>query len=347
MQLDNLAERVEASWWTDDDGLAKLLAPLGWIYGGLWRLLSLAYDRGWLKRRRLPVPVLVIGNLIVGGAGKTPVVIATVRWLRAHGYTPGIVSRGHGRDDGRVVEVKPDSAVEQVGDEPLLLRLRAGAPVVVGRDRVAAATELLRLHPRTDIVVTDDGAQHLALDRDVTVYVFDDRGVGNGRLLPAGPQREPMAKRPPLHSVVLYNATTPSTHWPGGTSRRQLGGLTELGDWWRGAAPSHEPFEILRQQESVVAAAGIARPERFFEMLEAAGLTIDRCPLPDHHDYRSMPWRGSDLHAIVTEKDAVKLRPERVLPTKVWVATLDFEPDGRFADALRRRLPGPRAAAAR
>ena len=344
MQLDDLRERLEASWWSQDDALPRLLAPAAWLYGLLWRLLSLAYGRGWLKRPKLAVPVVVVGNLIVGGAGKTPVVMETVRWLSDRGYTPGIVSRGYGRQDGGIVDVRPDSPPGHVGDEPLLLRVRTGVPVVVGRDRPAAAAELLRLHPRVDVIVSDDGAQHLALERDVTVYVFDERGVGNGRLLPAGPLREPMAKRPPLHSVVIYNATAPTTPWPGGTSRRELAGLVELGEWWRGGKPSRAPFEELRKQESVVAAAGIARPEPFFQMLEAEGLTLDRCPLPDHHDYRTMPWSGSDPHAIVTEKDAVKLKPERVIPTKVWVAALDFEPDGRFAEALRRRLPEPRKA---
>lgn len=344
MQLDDLAERLEASWWSQEDRLPVLLLPLAWLYGGLWRVLHFAYARGWLERPRLGVPVVVVGNLVVGGAGKTPVVIETVRWLYDHGYTPGIVSRGYGRRNDRVVEVRPDSPPDQVGDEPLLLRLRTGAPVVVGRDRPAAVLELLRLDPRVDIVVSDDGAQHLALERDVTIYVFDERGVGNGRLLPAGPLREPMGKRPPLRSVVLYNAVAPTTHWPGATSRRTLAGLVELGEWWRGGKPSHAPFEELRKQESVVAAAGIAQPEPFFQMLEAEGLTLDRCPLPDHHDYRSMPWSGGDLHAIVTEKDAVKLKPERVIPTKVWVAALDFQPDGRFAEALRRRLPDPRRA---
>jgi tetraacyldisaccharide 4'-kinase len=342
--LDALASRLEASWWRAHDPLSLVLAPLGWLYGLAWRAHALAFERGWLRRRHSDVPVLVIGNLVVGGAGKTPAVLATVRLLRERGYTPGIVSRGWGRSTDVVQEVDATSPPSLVGDEPLLLKLRSDAPVFVGRDRAAAVAALLRKHRRIDIVVSDDGAQHLALARDLTVLVFDDRGAGNGRLLPAGPLRQPMAARtPPSDCLVLYNALRPSTRWRGATARRRLAGVVEIGAWWRGDAPSLHALDALRGQR-LIAAAGIAQPERFFTMLEDAGLVIERCPLPDHHDYETLPWRGTDLPAIVTEKDAVKLRPERVEATKVWVAALDFEPEAGYADALRRRLPPPRTA---
>lgn len=339
-----LASRLEASWWRERDPLSLALAPLGWLYGVAWRAQAFAFERGWLRSRHADVPVLVVGNLIVGGAGKTPAVLATVRLLRELGYTPGIVSRGWGRHTDVVLEVEASSPVALVGDEPLLLELRSGAPVFVGRDRAAAVAALLRKHPSVDLVVCDDGAQHLALARDLTVLVFDDRGAGNGRLLPAGPLRQPMPPRtPPPGCLVLYNATKPSTRWRGALARRRLAGVVELGAWWRGDAPSAEALDALRGPR-LVAAAGIAQPERFFAMLEEAGLEIDRCPLPDHHDYETMPWSGADAAAIVTEKDAVKLKPEDVGSTRVWVAALDFEPEAGYAEALRRRLPPPRAA---
>ena len=342
--LSVLASRLEQAWWRDGDPLSLALAPLSWLYGAAWRVHAQSFARGWRRRQQLPVPVVVVGNLVVGGVGKTPAVIATVRLLRERGYAPGIVSRGWGRSTDAVQEVEPTSLAALVGDEPLLLRLRAAAPVVVGRDRPAAAAALLRKHPDVDVLVCDDGAQHLALVRDLAVLVFDERGAGNGRLLPAGPLREPMDKRAPPDSIVLYNAAAPSTRWRGATARRRLAGVVELGPWWKGDAPSIDALEALRGPR-LVAAAGIAHPERFFSMLEDAGLTIDRCPLPDHHDYETMPWSGADAAAIVTEKDAVKLRPERVGITRVWVAALDFEPEAAYADALRRRLPMPRSAA--
>ena len=341
--LAELASRLEQAWWRDGDPLSLALAPLGWLYGAAWRAHAASFARGWRPRQRLDVSVLVIGNLVVGGAGKTPAVIATVRLLRDRGYTPGIVSRGWGRSSDAVEEVQPTSQAALVGDEPLLLRLRTEAPVFVGRARADAVAALLRKHPEVDLVVCDDGAQHLALARDLTVLVFDERGAGNGRLLPAGPLREPMGKRAPADSIVLYNAAAPSTRWRGATAKRRLAGVVELGAWWRGDAPSLEALESLRGQR-LVAAAGIAQPERFFTMLEAAGLDIDRCPLPDHHDYETMPWTGVNEPAIVTEKDAVKLRPDRIGMTNVWVAALDFEPEPGYGDALRRRLPPPRRA---
>jgi tetraacyldisaccharide 4'-kinase len=341
--LDALASRLERAWWRDGDPLSLALAPLGWLYGTAWRAYAASFARGWQSRHRPDAAVLVIGNLVVGGAGKTPAVMATVRLMQERGYTPGIVSRGWGRQTDAVEEVQPASPASLVGDEPLLLRLRTKVPVFVGRDRPAAVAALLRKYPRTDLVVCDDGAQHLALARDVTVLVFDDRGAGNGRLLPAGPLREPMGRRAPPDSIVLYNAAVPSTRWRGATAQRRLAGVTELGAWWRGDAPSMPALEALRGRR-IVAAAGIAQPEKFFVMLEAAGLELDRCPLPDHHDYETMPWRGAGDEAIVTEKDAVKLRPDRVGITRVWVATLDFEPEAGYADALRRRLPPPRRA---
>lgn len=340
--LPALASRLEASWWRSGDALSRLLAPLGWLYGAAWRVYRSASARGWRRAPRLDAAVLVIGNLVVGGAGKTPAVLATVRLLREQGYTPGIVSRGWGRGGGgAVAEVEPQSTPEQVGDEPLLLKLRSGAPVVVGADRHAAAEALLERHPEVDLVVSDDGAQHLRLARDLTVLVFDERGAGNGRLLPAGPLREPMGQQPPARSLILYNAAKPSTRWRGALSTRRLAGAVELAGWWRGEPATLEALHALRGPR-VVAAAGIAQPERFFTMLEAEGLLIDRCPLPDHHDYETLPWTAADAVAVLTEKDAVKLRPEHVGTTRVWVVALDFEPEAGYASALRRRLPPPR-----
>jgi tetraacyldisaccharide 4'-kinase len=337
-----LVSRLERSWWRPGDPLSTLLAPFGWLYRGLWSVHALSYARGWRRAGALPVPVVVVGNLVVGGAGKTPTVLATVRLLQQRGFAPGVVSRGWGRSSTGIVEVEPSAPASLVGDEPLLLRLRGAVPVFVGADRVATSAALLRKHKRVDVIVSDDGAQHLALPRDATVLVFDERGVGNGRLLPAGPLREPMGKRAPPGCVVLYNAAAPSTRWRGLGAARRLGGVVELGDWWRGRAASPHALEALRDQP-LVAAAGIAQPERFFAMLEAAGLQFERCPLPDHHDFETMPWSADDPAAIVTEKDAVKLRPEDVGTTRVWVATLDFEPEPAYAQALLRRLPAPNA----
>ena len=279
-----------------------------------------------------------MGNIIVGGAGKTPTVVATVKTLHEHGWHPGVISRGYGRRNERVLAVTTQSSVHDAGDEPLLLHLRTNAPVVVGRDRVEAARELLRLHPEVDVIVSDDGLQHLRLPRCAQVIVFDERGAGNGWLLPAGPLREPLPLRVPPRSLVLYNAERPSTVLPGMTATRRLGGAVELSEWWIGAAPSMQALENLRSRP-LLAAAGVAAPSRFFEMLSAARLGFTAMPLPDHFDFATLPWPQDTPDVIVTEKDAVKLHPARVHGTRVWVAPLDFEFDAHFERELLALLP--------
>jgi tetraacyldisaccharide 4'-kinase len=200
---------------------------------------------------------------------------------------------------------------------------------------------LLHEHREVDTLVCDDGLQHLALDREAQVIVFDERGAGNGWLLPAGPLREPMPPHVPPRSVVLYNADRPTTALPGHLAQRRLAGVVPLAEWWRGVAPSPAAIANLRGRR-VVAAAGIARPQRFFAMLRAAGLQIAPLPLPDHHPYASLPWPADSADVVVTEKDAVKLDPQRVGHTRVWVAALDLRTDPAFAAELAALLPPPR-----
>jgi len=332
-----MSQRLQRAW-ASRGALAITLLPPAWIFGALVAARRALYRLGWLRTERVPVPVIVVGNLVVGGAGKTPTVMAVVSTLRRHGYVPGIISRGYGRTGDALFDVARDTRVEQCGDEPLLLRIRLDVPVVVGRDRVAAARELLRLHPAVDSIVSDDGLQHLRLDRDAQVIVFDERGIGNGWLLPAGPLREPLRSKVPDHSVVLYNADRVTTPWPGGIARRRLAGAVSLAGWWSGQAAT--PATLARLAERpLLAAAGMARPERFFEMLRGAGLNIVGLPLPDHHDYASLPWPSDAADVIVTEKDAVKLTTGRAGSTRIWVAPLDFDVDAAFESALLALMP--------
>ena len=282
------------------------------------------------------MPVIVVGNLIAGGAGKTPTVIALVAALRAAGRVPGVISRGHGRQDDGAAAVTEHSDVKTVGDEPLLILRRTRAPVWVARRRIDAARALCAAHAEVDVLVADDGLQHLALARDVQVVVFDDRGVGNGRLLPAGPLRQPLSARVPVNTHVLYNAPRPSTIWPGATAGRRLAGALPLPDWWRGGTPQMEALHALRERE-LWAAAGMAAPQRFFDMLRAEGLAFTALPLPDHFAYDSLPWPANGADVLVTEKDAVKLPLPRAGDgdTRIWVVALDFQlPDEFVADVL-------------
>ncbi len=334
-----VVQHVAGAWLTRGP-TAWAMRPLAALYGALAALRRAFYRWGWVATITLPVPVIVVGNLIAGGAGKTPTVMAIVRALRSRGYTPGIVSRGYGRHGDACLEVQAGMPATQVGDEPLLMRLRTGAPVFVGRDRVGAARALLQRHPAVDVIVSDDGLQHLRLGRSAQVLVFDERGVGNGWLLPAGPLRERLPVAVPARSIVLYNAKAPSTALPGEVARRSLAGAVPLPGWWRGETATTHALEALRGRP-MVAAAGLARPERFFAMLTDAGLTITPLALPDHHDFATLPWQPTTADVVLTEKDAIKIDPQRTGSTRVWVAALDFEPTAAFDAALFALLPPP------
>jgi tetraacyldisaccharide 4'-kinase len=307
--------------WLGRGPLAIALWPLACVFAAITGVRRLLYRLQWLRPQSLPVPVVVVGNLIAGGAGKTPTVMAVARWLQAEGWTPAIISRGHGRcgQAPSTMEVLPDSTAAQAGDEPLLLRLRTGLPVFVGAKRVAVARQALAAHPQTNILISDDGLQHLRLPRTAQVIVFDERGAGNGWLLPAGPLRETLSEQPPARSVVLAS-------------------------WWAGRSATMGTLHALAASgATLTAAAGLAHPQRFFDMLSTAGLRFTPLPLPDHHGYPTPPWPDQTEHVIVTEKDAVKLRPELWAQagskTRIWVAPLDFECDAAFLGELRALLP--------
>jgi tetraacyldisaccharide 4'-kinase len=327
----HLAALLQRHWWRPEPTLPmQLLRPLSWLLAGLARLLRKA-------PQTVPVPVVVVGNLIVGGAGKTPTVLALVRVLQAAGWRPGVISRGHGRRGDGVQQVRSDSSAAEVGDEPLLIHRRSGVPVWVGRRRVAVARALCAAHPAVDVLVSDDGLQHRALPRQVELIVFDERGAGNGLRLPAGPLREALPLALSARQCLLYNAAAPTTPLPGALACRRLGPAVALADWRAGrTAHANQPLATLRGRP-LLAVAGIAAPERFFSMLEAEGLTLRRLPLPDHHDYTTLPWPAGTADVVTTEKDAVKLVAQRSGDTRVWVVGLDFElPDSLTQDVLRR-----------
>ncbi len=333
------AQRLQRAWLTRGP-LAHALLPLALAYGAVTALRRSLYRIGLLTTHTLQLPVIVVGNLIAGGAGKTPTVIAIVDALRRTGRTPGIVSRGYGGSSEGLLDVTRAVPAALCGDEPLLMHIRSGAPLVVGRDRAGAARRLLQLYPNVDVIVSDDGLQRLSLARDAQVIVFDERGAGNGWLLPAGPLREALPRVVPARTLVLYNAARPSTPLPGSVARRSLAGVVALADWWCGSSATIAALDALRAR-TIVATAGLARPERFFEMLCAHDLTITPLPLPDHHDYATLPWPPDTADVVLTEKDAIKLDPARIGTTRVWVAPLDFALDAAFEAALIALLPPP------
>ncbi|WP_313077190.1 tetraacyldisaccharide 4'-kinase [Melaminivora sp.] len=320
--------------WQGRGPAARALWPLALLHGALLHLRRALYRRGVFATRRLPVPVIVVGNVIAGGAGKTPVVLALVRHLQSRGWRPGVISRGHGRSTRDVRAALADGDARLVGDEPLLIARASGAPVFVGRQRAEAGRALLAAHPQVDILVCDDGLQHLALARDLEVCVFNDEGVGNGWLLPAGPLREPW----PRHVDWALHAGPA----PGGPAP-QFALQRELASHAVDARGRRVALAALRGQR-LHAVAGIARPEDFFCLLRQRGLQPERCEgLPDHFDFDSwdpLPDNGYTL--ICTEKDAVKLWrrwPDALaVPLQVTLAPA-------FFDQLDARLPAPPAGA--
>lgn len=312
--------------WLHRGVLACALWPLSLLYAALFALRRWLYGQGWLKTERVAVPVIVVGNVIAGGAGKTPVVMAVVRHFQARGLHVGVVSRGYGRRTDDCREVLEGSDPQDVGDEPALIRHATGAPVFVARRRIEAARALLARHPATQVVVSDDGLQHLALARDIEICVFDDRGVGNGWRLPAGPLRERWPRRCDL---VLHSGEHPA--FEGGyTATRALAQDAVASDGKR------VPLEALAGKP-VIALAAIARPEAFFDMLRSRGLTLaETVALPDHYDFDDWQRPSPTEHALLcTEKDAVKLW--RKAPDALAVP-LHFAPAPEFFAALDAKL---------
>ncbi len=342
-----LARRLQTLWWhrhADWTVVDRLVLALLWPLSALYRLvhasIALPWRLGWRRRRTLPVPVVVVGNLIVGGAGKTPVVIALVEALRTRGWTPGVVSRGyrgHGQAGQQPRAVRANDAAAEVGDEPLLIARRTSAPVWIGRRRPEAVCALCAAHPQVDVVISDDGLQHHALHRDAQWIVFDERGMGNGRLLPAGPLREPLPSHLPADTQVLYTCDRPSTSLPGRCASRRLGGLVALTGWWTGQPARHDALIALRGQP-VYAAAGIGHPARFFEMLSSCGLRVTGIALPDHASLEPRPWPADAPCVIVTEKDAVKLPADATDARTVQVATLDLQLPGDLIGRLCHQI---------
>jgi tetraacyldisaccharide 4'-kinase len=310
--------------WLRRGPLAWLLRPFSLFYGALAALHRRLYTGGLRPVERLPVPVIVVGNVIAGGAGKTPVVLAVLQHLRSRGLRAGVVSRGYGRRGSECREVQPQDDPALAGDEPLLLRRNGGLPVFVARQRAEAGRALLATHPDTQVIVSDDGLQHHGLARDIEICVFDRRGIGNGWLLPAGPLREAWPRRVDL---VLRDAAAPGLG--GHVLRRTLATDALRADGVR------RPLSELRAGP-VHAMAGIANPQAFFEMLRAAGLELAAShALPDHADFGALPPVPADATLVCTEKDAVKLW--RVRPD-AWAVPLQVEIPAAFWDAFDRLL---------
>jgi tetraacyldisaccharide 4'-kinase len=320
--------------WARTSVLTLLLLPLAALFSAASALRRLAYRGGWLRAVSVGVPVIVVGNITAGGSGKTPLVIWLVNWLRAQGYRPGVVSRGYGGSARGCVEVQPDSAAAEVGDEPLLIRIKTAAPVVVGRDRAAAARTLLARHPGVDVIVSDDGLQHYRLQRTLEIAVIDAAsGLGNGWPLPAGPLREPVGRLQGVDAVVqVVRGSAQPRRFPSVTCWRADYTVTQA---WRLRAPREKTALAELPPRDWLAATGIGRPQGFFDMLAAHGIRFRPLAFPDHHAFQpgDLPADGA---VLMTEKDAVKC--SSFAGTDWWAVELETAPESGFIDWLGARL---------
>lgn len=311
--------------WYKRDHVSLSLWPVSQVFRGLSAIRRSAFKLKNLLVRKLPVPVIIVGNILVGGTGKTPMVIWLVNFLRQQGYKPGIVSRGYGGEsEAYPLKVSPVTSPAQAGDEPVLMARRTGVPVVVDPKRVRAAKTLLERHPEVDMIISDDGLQHYALQRDIEIVMIDARrGYGNGFLMPAGPLRESSGRLRTVDFVVTNGPSADADYRMG----LQAGNLIPV----RGGAES-VTLESFRHQQ-VHAVAGIGHPDRFFDTLRAHGIEVIDHAFPDHHPYTAADLGfGDDLPVIMTEKDAVKC--QTFAPKQSWFLQVSAAPDKRFADEL-------------
>ncbi len=314
--------------WYRASFVSLLLLPLSWLYCLLVLLRRVLYRLGVLRRVRVPAPVIVVGNLTVGGSGKTPLVIWLAKFLRDAGYRPGIVTRGYGgQATSWPQDVKPDSDPEAVGDEPVLLARETGCPVVADTDRVRAAERLVHRHG-CNLIVSDDGLQHYRLARDFEIAVIDDaRRFGNGRCLPAGPLREPLRRLDEVQARVVL----------GEAGAGEWGLVLEAREFHRLEAPEVTAAADRFHGQPLHAVAGIGHPARFFGHLRRLGLEIVEHPFPDHHRFREADFAFGDAHdVIMTAKDAVKC--ERLAGVTGWYLAVAARPDPGFADLIQHWL---------
>lgn len=325
--------------WQQFTAISLLLLPLSVVFAALSWLRRTAYRSGLLHIVDSPVPVVVVGNLSVGGTGKTPVVIWLVSALRTHGFTPGVVSRGYA-GSGELSEVTKASLPELVGDEPVLIAQRAQCPVWVGRDRATALDRLLSANPKVDVVISDDGLQHYRMARNFEIVVIDaQRQFGNCLLLPAGPLREPVSRLASVDAAVINGGETPQI--PGRFLPPRAFGMHLDGAKFRNLRDRTKqvPAEQFAGMK-LHAVAGIGNPERFFAHLRSQGLSFTQHAFPDHHAFTASELEFTNADAVLmTEKDAIKC--SHFARDIWWALPVDAQIDSALANLVIQRIGAP------
>jgi tetraacyldisaccharide 4'-kinase len=316
------------AWQHKNTFFYLVLVPLSYLFSAIVALRRMAYKVGLFRSFTLPVPVIVIGNINMGGSGKTPVVIWLVEQLKKHGYNPGVISRGYGVNNAQPTAVQQTSLASQVGDEPVLIARRTDCPVWVGKNRVAAGQALLKAYPACNVIISDDGLQHYRLQRHIEIAVVDNESIGDQYLLPAGPLREPRRR---LQSVdtVIHHGEQPIAN----TYAMQLCGET----FYNLADPAIKVAADYFHNKKVKALAGIGKPERFFNTLISLGLAIEGLSFEDHYRFTEKDLADIDCEALLmTEKDAVKCQP--FAKAHYWVLPIEAKIDVTLLPVLLTKL---------
>jgi tetraacyldisaccharide 4'-kinase len=323
-----MQEIILRAWRRKNALFCFVLVPLSWVFALLIWLRRLAYQFGMFKSHTLPVPVVVVGNINMGGSGKTPVVMWLVNALKAKGFYPGVISRGYGATVKKVRVVDVNSDVRDVGDEPLLIAKRCGCPVWVGADRAQAGLALLKAHPECNVIISDDGLQHYRLKRNVEIAVVNNDALGNRRLLPAGPLREPVKRLNEVDAIIFNGEKSIANAF-----EMQLVGE----QFYNLADETLKTTAADFKRKSIKAFAGIGNPERFFEHLRNLGLSFAGVSFDDHYAFKPEDLANFDCDVLLmTEKDAVKCKP--FAEPHHWVLPVEASIDEALLDKVLEKI---------
>lgn len=330
-------EVIHRAWRRKNALFYLVLVPLSWFFALVTLLRRWAYRFGLLKSYAFPVPVIIVGNIHLGGSGKTPVVIWLVEHLRALGYQPGVISRGYGGVAKQPIAVNADSDPKLVGDEPVLIANRSHCPIWVGADRVHVGVELLKAHPDCNVIISDDGLQHYRLRRDIEIAVIDAESyLQHANLLPAGSLRESMRRLQTVDAVIKNGQEDAQHHhqpYVKNAYPMQLKGV----EFYNLADPSIKATAADFKRKAIKAVAGIGNPARFFEHLRLLGLNFSASSFDDHHAFTAHDLAKMDCDALLmTEKDAVKCKP--FARAHYWVLPISAQIEGDLIASLTQKL---------
>lgn len=324
----NVQHSIYRAWRRKSLIFYALLLPLSWFFCSVITLRRIAFNSGLLGSTKLAVPVIVVGNITMGGSGKTPVVLWLAQQLQKQGFKPAIISRGYGGSNSNPLAVTSTHSAAEVGDEPLLLLFRAQCPVWVGVDRVAVGKALLEAHPECNVIISDDGLQHYRLQRTIEIAVVDAQIEHHQYLLPAGPLREPLNRLKTVDLIIANGQVEIDGAYVMHFSSGAFYNLTDI---------TKRANAADFKQQSIVAIAGIGKPERFFDYLMSLGLTFVAKPFQDHYAFSAKDLAAINCDVLLmTEKDAVKCTS--FAKKHYWALPIDAEIDTAIIPIIVSKL---------